>query len=217
MPSTTRFFRISPTLELQIHEPTLTADNLGLKTWASSYLLSKRLPQLPLPRLGPGARVLELGAGTGLVGLAVAGTWDVAVVLTDLPDIVPNLRRNVEANEGVVGGRVEVAVLDWREGEGGGVEGKFGLVVAADPIYEPEHPGLVARMVGTWLERGGGARAVVEMPLRAGFEGERAAFRACMAAEGLVVVGEGEETGRDDWGDGGEVRCWWAVWAWAGI
>lgn len=219
MPSTTRTFRIplpsSEALDLTIHEPTLTADNLGLKTWASSYLLSKRLGQLPLPEFAPDARALELGSGTGLVGLAAAGTWDVPVLLTDLPEIVPNLQRNVDANRVLLKSQVDVAVLDWRDKTSRKKESeKFDLVLAADPIYSPEHPALVAGMVGVWMKRGSEARAIVEMPLRDGFEAEREGFKKCMSAEGLVVIDQGVETGFDDWGNG-EVKCWWSVWGWA--
>lgn len=217
MPSTTRTFRIplsSETLELTIHEPTLTADNLGLKTWASSYLLSKRLLQLPLPHFAPGARILELGSGTGLVGLSAAGMWDVPVLLTDLPEIMPNLQRNVDANRAILKSRVDVAVLDWRDDAGGRREcEKFDVILAADPIYSPEHPALVAGMVDVWMKKGRQARAVVEIPLRDGFGREREGFKECMSAKGLVVVEQGVETGFDDWGNG-EVQCWWSVWGW---
>lgn len=177
-------------------------------------MLSKRLWQLPLPNFAPGARVLELGSGTGLVGLAAAGTWDVPVLLTDLPEIVPNLRRNVDANRAILNGEVDVAVLDWRDNAGGREESeKFDVVLAADPIYSPEHPALIAGMMGVWMKKGPKARAVVEMPLRNGFEKEREGFKECMIAEGLVVMEQGVETGFDDWGNG-KVQCWWSVWGW---
>ncbi len=47
-------------------------------------------------------RVLELGAGTGLVGLAAAAAWNADVHLTDIASIVPNLERNVVANEDLI-------------------------------------------------------------------------------------------------------------------
>lgn len=215
MPSTDRTFKISESLELTIHEPTLTADNLGLKTWASSYLLSKRLSQLPLPPFPEGARALELGSGTGLVGLAAAGTLPgvSSVLLTDLPEIVPNLQRNVDRNRAALGSTVDVAVLDWRDDAEVEEARRFELVLVADPIYSPEHPALVAGVVGGWMKRGGEARAVVELPLREGFGGEREDFKVKMGEQGLVVVEQGVETGWDDWGNG-EVSCWWSIWSW---
>ncbi|KAL8685536.1 MAG: hypothetical protein Q9218_007701, partial [Villophora microphyllina] len=61
-------------VSIKLHEPSLTADNLGHKTWLSSYLLAKRLPAI-IPHLPPlqtvarnpdnrTTRVIELGAGT---------------------------------------------------------------------------------------------------------------------------------------------------------
>ncbi|RPB04425.1 hypothetical protein L873DRAFT_1666840 [Choiromyces venosus 120613-1] len=223
MPSQTRTFRVplpfsQKSVNLSLREPTLIADNLGLKTWASSYLLSKRLALLDLPTFSPAtAKALELGAGTGLVGLAAAAIFKIPVLLTDLPDIVPNLQHNADANS-ASGAAVSVAVMDWRdrvdevapEGE------KYDLVLAADPLYSPEHPGLLVGMVNKWLRKGTHSRVVVEMPLRDGYSSEREDFRSRMEGVGLEVRGEGVETGVDDWGAGGEVECWWSVWGWNG-
>lgn len=202
------------TVEITLHEPALTADNLGLKTWASSYLLSKRLATMALPAT---SRALELGAGTGLVGLAAAAALGAEVLLTDLPEIVPNLKRNIEANQHL-GVRASAEVLDWRDVPAPlpSQADRFELVLAADPLYSSEHPKLLVDMVMVWLRRSLKARAVVEMPLRDGYQGERDDFKQRMLAGGLVVADEGTETGWDDWGEkGGEVRCWWSVWKWA--
>jgi hypothetical protein len=200
-------------VEITLNEPALTADNLGLKTWASSYLLSKRLAMLDLP---VASRALELGAGTGLVGLAAAATLGIEVLLTDLPEIVPNLKRNIETNRHL-GVEVQAEVLDWRNVPDPlpKQEDTFELVMAADPLYSSEHPKLLVDMVKVWLRKSPQARAVVEMPLRDGYQAERNDFRRRMLDGGLVIADEGTETGWDDWGEkGGEVRCWWSVWRW---
>lgn len=109
--------------ELTIREPPLTGDSLGHKTWGSSYVLAQLLPRFAETALahllGPGRErmpVLELGSGTGLLGIAAAALWRVPVVLTDLPEIMENLRYNAEINRVVVerlGGSLEATPLMW--------------------------------------------------------------------------------------------------------
>lgn len=212
-------------LEIVLHEPALQADNLGLKTWASSYLLAKRLPMLRkrMPDVKPDGRILELGAGTGLVGFAAAAVWNARVVLTDLPEIVPNLERNAKANSEVVdthGWGLEVGVLDWSQPEDFALASapySFPLILAADPIYSSDHPRLLAQAFEYHLFRSEDARIVIELPLRDAYVKERQDLRDRLRALGLEILDEGEESGYDDWSYGSErteVRCWWSVWSW---
>ena len=111
--------------ELIIREPALTGDSLGFKTWGSSYVLSQHLPRMAETSLfrlfdetlgQPKPDVLELGSGTGLLGLAAAAHWKVPVALSDLPNIVPNLRENVAKNTELIksrGGSLSVGDLTW--------------------------------------------------------------------------------------------------------
>lgn len=218
----------------------MTEDNLGHKTWASAYLLAKRLALLldkipafttkltigiatpgPSPPLSL-PRILELGAGTGLSGLALSFLAPCAIDLTDLPSIVPNLNTNITINASSLAEHQSLSTvlafpLDWAklpafplsEAE------KYELVLAADPLYSPEHPELVCGAVDAYLRRGKDARLVIELPLRESFETEREALWKGLGRKGLKLKASGEETGFDDWGDGtAEVRCWWGIWAW---
>ncbi|KAF9885947.1 hypothetical protein FE257_012237 [Aspergillus nanangensis] len=242
MPAMSRVFTIpSPLgeeLTLTLHEPSLTADNLGMKTWVSSYLLARRLhtllestPQLIPPALNTSKpdrslRALELGAGTGLVGLSFAAIKDTSasIHLTDLPEIVPNLSHNAALNVELLtktGTAVTTGVLDWSvppaplptQAE------QYDLILAADPLYSPKHPAWLVDTITHWLSRSLDARVVFEMPLRDAYLPQRQELRQRLGQLGLAVVEEGEETGYDDWetADGGAlaVRCWWSVWGWS--
>ncbi len=239
MPAISRTFKIptsASTVDIVLHEPSLTADNLGLKTWASSYLLAKRLHLLRLPGAvhGEWPRALELGSGTGLVGIAAAAIGATSVHLTDLPGILPNLRRNVQENEELItshGGSATTGVLDWsNDGDSprpdDGAEGapnpncRFPIIIAADPLYSPQHPQLLVQTIKRWLTKSQHARVVVELPLRSAYLPEIDDFKERMQATALMIIDQGEEIGYDDWGGGVEgdlmeVRCWWAIWAWA--
>ncbi|KAL9007565.1 MAG: hypothetical protein Q9173_007196 [Seirophora scorigena] len=240
IPSVSRTFAIPATafaesVSITLHEPSLTADNLGHKTWLASFLLAKRLPDL-LPHLPSlryhdkresNDRVIELGAGTGLVGLAVAALFDVDVHLTDLRDIVPNLQSNVDtyrADATVNKKRcVSVGELDWSKtlGSDDGPKATYDLVVAADPLYSPEHPAWLVTTIGHVLRKHETARVVVELPLRDAYAPDVEDFTKRMSVLGLVIEAEGLEKGFDDWQSAHqmhartEVECWWAVWRWA--
>ena len=213
------------TVTIELHEPALQADNLGLKTWASSYLLAKRLSILrpTMLELRSHIMILELGAGTGLVGLAAAAICKAHVVLTDLPEIVPNLERNVSTNLKAVaahGGEVQTAILDWSTPHDCNAISEpysFPLILAADPIYSADHPRLLVQAIQYHLSRKGNARVMIELPLREAYVAERADLNTRMRSIGLELTQEGEETGFDDWSHGNEraeVKCWWSIWSW---
>lgn len=70
---------------------------MGGELWASSVVLLKYLEsQVPSPSLRD-VRVLEIGAGLGLVGIAMA-LEGAHVTATDLPAVMPALIRNAKAN-----------------------------------------------------------------------------------------------------------------------
>lgn len=223
--------------ELIIKEPALTGDSLGFKTWGSSYVLAQRLPHLAATSLfglfdeslGQAKHeVLELGSGTGLLGLAAAALWKSPVILTDLPNIIPNLKDNAEKNADVIaarGGSVKVGPLTWG-GSGDdevdpdlfGQPHQFKIVLAADPLYDDNHPALLAAAIAQHLSHDPLARAVVMVPQRdETTKGLKEALKAAMqenSEDRLVCCEEDELAGQDDWiedEDGGHVKCWLGV------
>lgn len=246
MPAMSRTFTL-PTrtkpVAFTLHEPSYTGDSIGHKTWAASFLLAKRLHSVILPATESGrVQALELGAGTGLVGMAFAAAFGADVLLTDLREIETNLAFNVSANLHTIkahGGTAGTAILDWVKptivietsdsvwSELVGFDElseqrieKFPVVIAADSIYSAEHPAMLVGAIEAWLAPGPDARVVMEMPRREGYEVELADLDTRLSQLGLRVLYAGEEYGYDDWVDHGEsgladVKCWWSIWGWA--
>ncbi|KAJ6616421.1 S-adenosyl-L-methionine-dependent methyltransferase, partial [Mycena sp. CBHHK59/15] len=134
--------------------------SVGLQSWGSSIVLAERLCAAPavfnLSTAADNAplRVLELGAGTGLLSIAVAKLLPSAlVVATDYhPDILANLSTNIHTNFPARPDQVRIRTLDWaRPAFPAPLHEPFDVVLAADVVYHPEHArwirGCVARML----------------------------------------------------------------------
>ena len=143
-------------------------NHLGTTVWDASIILAKWMEknarkgsELSRPKLA-GKKVLELGAGMGLGGLAAAALG-AEVELTDVAEVLPLLKQNAESLMGkaslatsdapwVAGvGSVSVRELDWDKrsswflgeeegGEGGGGSGKKGAAATATVSNESPSP-----------------------------------------------------------------------------
>eukprot|EP00746_Dinoflagellata_sp_MGD_P116987 gnl/MRDRNA2_/MRDRNA2_52796_c0_seq1.p1 gnl/MRDRNA2_/MRDRNA2_52796_c0~~gnl/MRDRNA2_/MRDRNA2_52796_c0_seq1.p1 ORF type:complete len:277 (+),score=62.90 gnl/MRDRNA2_/MRDRNA2_52796_c0_seq1:91-921(+) len=88
-----------------------------------------------------GKRILELGSGTGVAGLAAALSG-AKVTVTDLHDALPLLQRNVERNSVAIHQQSGTAVaysLDWRDDLNFMTEEPWDLVLCSDLIWHKEH------------------------------------------------------------------------------
>ncbi|KAJ7953001.1 Lysine methyltransferase [Quillaja saponaria] len=134
----------------------LPSEGIGFQLWPAATTLVSLLDQYrcdvagstPLsPALsalsnGSNSRplcILELGSGTGMVGIAAAITLGANVTVTDLPHVVPNLQFNADANASILaenGGTVYVAPLRWGHAEDVELIGReFDFILASDVVY----------------------------------------------------------------------------------
>lgn len=148
----------------------------GFTTWSSAVHLSRRLLAAPSAYFPSSSqsigsatsrsplRILELGSGTGLAGLAsivALGSLSIPahVVLSDYDDAtLAALRRNLDINRTPAGVTHEVRKLAWeRAGQNTFIqrEGEFDLVLGADIVYEREHPALIHAVVERLLHARG--------------------------------------------------------------
>ncbi|KAJ8093450.1 Protein-lysine N-methyltransferase rrg1 [Marasmius tenuissimus] len=242
-------------ISVTLSAPIIHAENLYLQTWGSSFVLANllhKLEDLPFDEKDEtddtepsmNIDILELGAGTGLVGLSAASIFQHKgkVILTDLPSIIPGLGQNIQLNEELVEGkglerRVLCGSLDWNspnelvsysstEPDGTQTitpdreEVKPLLILAADTMYTEDHPRLLSQTIFTWLRKTPEARALVCYPMRIAYLDVMREFWEVMEAGGLVCVQEG----REELGEGmvgKEKEEWdderlheWCIWKW---
>ena len=114
---------------------------LGGSVWDGALTLCFLLGHPSLQALLPsqsgwrGQRVLELGAGTGVCGIAAAALGATSVLLTDcLPCFSRLMRHNVAANGALLSGAVSVAEFEW------GADIQPLLSSAAALSVEPDQP-----------------------------------------------------------------------------
>ncbi|OLQ06593.1 Protein-lysine methyltransferase METTL21B [Symbiodinium microadriaticum] len=149
--------------------------------------------------LQPGVRILELGAGTGWLGLSLATAFpDLGrLLLTETPihlDALDHLQRTVKLNVDLPGAdKVEVAALDWADVDASAVcEETWDLILGSDLVYSRATASLMPKVVSQLLlsqERrtGTSPTAVYCQSLhRWGFAGYDIPFLEGCSAAGLV-------------------------------
>jgi len=129
--------------------------SVGLQSWASSIVLAERMCAAPV-EFGFGSarrgdetrRILELGAGTGLLSIVAAKllcrtqcNTKTEIVATDYhPDVLSNLTSNIQTNFLSARSPIKVHLLDWEHPfYTAPLDLPFELMLAADVIYQPEH------------------------------------------------------------------------------
>jgi predicted nicotinamide N-methyase len=99
--------------------------------WSSAIALAVFLRDRPDLA---GARVLELGCGTGLAGIAAAQAGGRVVVTDYEEDALRFARANAEINLGAAARhRLRAELLDWRTP---GAAGTYDLILGADIVYD---------------------------------------------------------------------------------
>lgn len=116
-------------------------------------------------------RVLELGSGYGLAGLAIAACTDAAeVVLTDgNPQVVEYVKHNIQRNSEAFGKtEVSACVLRWCKELPSTLEQNFDIVVAADCTFFSASHIVLACTVKGLLKRSSDSQALFFNPQRNG-------------------------------------------------
>lgn len=151
---------------------------IGFQLWPAAVYLCEHLETTwPLPKMA-NSRVLELGAGLGLVSVAAARLCK-HVIATDLPQVVPSLQATLEQND--VPNCVAQA-LPWGTTD----VPKVDVVLAADVVYWAELHAPLLTTLRALVENG--AVALVAHTRR--WRRDDKFFKQCAKAFDLAVVKE---------------------------
>ncbi|KAL6307755.1 putative methyltransferase-domain-containing protein, partial [Sparassis latifolia] len=155
-------------VEVELNDaPLLSTDHtsVGLQSWASAIVLSERIcadPKafsLSCSAANP-LRVLELGAGTGLLSIVAAKVFQqqqqqhphvhpATVLATDFhQSVLANLQTNIDANFPCPPSSsllsppcISLQALDWQfPVYEDALASPFDVILAADVVYHPHHP-----------------------------------------------------------------------------
>lgn len=156
---------------------------LGTTVWDGSIALAKMFDNrdlFPIHYL-QGCRVLELGAGCGLVGIYLCLLGAKMTILTDQKCCVKTLEDNVAANvTEVCRSRIKVMEYCWgKNTEDLTKDGLFHLILAAECLYSADDSMRLAQCIPKLSKSG--SRIYVSMGRNRGGEG---AFVKTMASQG---------------------------------
>ena len=147
----------------------------GLVLWDAAPVLADAMAE----RVGlvAGKRVLEIGAGNGLGGLAARRLGADVVVQTDhAPEALALARDNARMN-GVAG--IEQRLVDWHQWDD---PLRYDLIIGSDVLYAKESHGAVLAVIAQALAPGG--NVLLTDPARP----DAGLFVAAARAEGWTVV-----------------------------
>lgn len=133
----------------------------GRRIWRSARIVAEACAAEP--GLVRGKRVLELGSGVGLTGMACAALGAASVVLSDHDVGALRLAEESAALSGLASS-VRTERLDWRRPDDSALAGEtFDVVLAADLVFEVEHATLVAKMLERFLAASAESCALVAL------------------------------------------------------
>ncbi|KAJ2924356.1 hypothetical protein H1R20_g12747, partial [Candolleomyces eurysporus] len=169
----------SPNIHVELNDAPISSEDhtsVGLQSWGSCILFAEKLctsreVYLSDPRPFGGVnmrkplRILELGAGTGMLSIVTAKLLQgermqpqPEIIATDYhPDVLANLRKNINTNFSSSSMPIEVEVLDWElpETDRPPFNERFDIILAADVVYHPEHAKWIEACVSKLLHKHG--------------------------------------------------------------
>ncbi|KAI0903924.1 hypothetical protein F4823DRAFT_244405 [Ustulina deusta] len=199
----------SKTIVVQLTDGLAGRDNtdhtdVGLQSWGAAFIFTERMCASPArfdfsrSALGSTPRIVELGAGTGLVSIVLGkilphlGVLMPTIIATDFhPTVLANLEANIVKNFPTVSQdkdsmspSIQATPLDWETPDlSTSLDEQADVLVATDVIYDPEHAFWLRDCAARMLKPDGVFWLMLTVRTTGKFEGisgtVRASFNGC--------------------------------------
>lgn len=179
-------------------------ESVGAQTWGGACVLAEMIAEEPDTFLrttpSPEAkrlRLLELGAGTGLVALAIGKVCNAKRLLADIlatdfyPSVLQNLQNNIDSNFASHEAddiRITSSFLDWQDPPAPSELEPFDVVFGADIIYDHRHAAWIQDCLRTLLRKDPSALFHLVIPLRQTFTAESGTIDSVFGEGSDLVV-----------------------------
>lgn len=168
-------------------------DDVGLQLWGASVIFSEMICASPSrfgldePSLGPSPRIIDLGAGTGLVSLVLGtllprlGVSSPRIIATDYhPAVLELLAHNITRGSLPV----ETSLLDWASPPSAPpFDVPADVLIATDVVYGPEHAVLLRDCAARLLAPDGVFWLFIAIRVNGKFEGITDTVEAAFASD----------------------------------
>ncbi|KAI0539591.1 hypothetical protein GGR58DRAFT_464108 [Xylaria digitata] len=194
----------SETVTVQLTDGLAGRDNtdhtdVGLQSWGAAFIFTELMCTAPAnlnfskDALGSAPRIIELGAGTGLVGIALSkilpylGVPKSTIIATDFhTTVLANLNANIIKNfptQSQDGGSIPLSIqaahLDWQTPDlSSPLDKQADVLVATDVIYGPGHAVWLRDCAGRMLKPSGVFWLMLTVRTTGKFEGISGTVRA---------------------------------------
>jgi hypothetical protein len=173
--------------------------DVGLQSWGAAFIFTELMCATPTclkltkDVLGPAPRIIELGAGTGLVSIALGkilprlSVPTPVIIATDFhPTVLANLQANITKNFPTLGQvkdpkslAIQAVPLDWETPDlSAPLDEQADVLVATDVIYDPEHAVWLRDCAGRMLKPDGVFWLMLTVRTTGKFEGIGGTVRA---------------------------------------
>lgn len=136
----TRAFVFSNAGTIEVKETSFAEGEIGFKTWDGGIVMAKMIDLGEISCYNQD--ILELGSGTGIVGLLAGKAGAKSVTMSDFnPVVIANSVENIMLNDL---SNVKCIALDWRWFEDLNIstnlpKSKWKIILAADCIFDISH------------------------------------------------------------------------------